>query len=176
MAPKSVTLNRLDAFLPGTDNARQAISFLQDCIRVDTTNPPGNEIALAEVLKEKFDAIRCPYIDTKVIETGPGRGNLIVTIHGTDPDNKAWGFASHLDVVPAEGTWQHPPFSGDLTSAEHGQFVWGRGTLDMKVAGVSYAIAIFALIAEGFQPKGDIKIIYEADGDQTDDAGAGSPN
>jgi acetylornithine deacetylase/succinyl-diaminopimelate desuccinylase-like protein len=163
MAPKSV-FNRLDAFLPGTDNARQAISFLQECIRIDTTNPPGNEIALAEVLKEKFDALACPFLSTTIIETGPSRGNLIVIVHGSGlGSNKNWGFASHLDVVPADGEWQHPPFSGDLVKAEHGEFVWGRGALDMKIAGTSYAVALFALISEGFQPKGDIKIIYESD-------------
>ncbi|MBD3254706.1 MAG: hypothetical protein GF383_06415, partial [Candidatus Lokiarchaeota archaeon] len=115
-------LNRLSKFSSNSDVEKEAIELLQECVRTETVNPPGNEMVLAKKLQEKFEAENNPLIATKIIETVIGRGNLIVTITGSDPDNHpCWGFASHLDVVPieSESDWKYPPFSAELVQMEH---------------------------------------------------------
>ena len=163
---QELKINRLPQFLPETDLIKEAIEFLQLNIRTKTINPPGNELVLAKIIKNKIDTKNIQFVTTKIIETGVNRGNLIVDIEGTDPDNNpTWGFASHLDVVPAkdEKDWDYPPFSGELVQCECDTYIWGRGTLDMKYIGCSYYIALFTMLEEGIRPKGNIKLIYEAD-------------
>lgn len=157
----------LDKFKPGTPAAAQAIELLQQMIRVDTTNPPGNEIALARMLEGWVRSRGHGFVRTTILESEPGRANLIIDIPGTDPgSNPSWGFMSHLDVVPAEGTWTHPPFSGELVQAAHDMFVWGRGAMDIKYLGAANLTAAFTLLDEGFRPKGNIKILLCADEEQ----------
>ncbi|MBD3340992.1 MAG: M20/M25/M40 family metallo-hydrolase [Candidatus Lokiarchaeota archaeon] len=159
-------LNRLSKFSSNSDIEKEAIELLQECVRTETVNPPGNEMVLAKKLQEIFEAENNPLIATKIIETVPSRGNLIATITGSDPDNyPCWGFASHLDVVPieSESDWKYPPFSAELVQMEHDKFIWGRGTFDMKYIGVSQIMALFTHLREGFQPKGNIRFIFESD-------------
>jgi acetylornithine deacetylase/succinyl-diaminopimelate desuccinylase-like protein len=163
---KSNEIIRNKKFCSGSNLEKEAIEFLQMCIKVDTSNPPGNEMELAKKIQEKFENEKNPLIHTKIIETKPGRGNLIVDIEGSDPYNHdSHGFASHLDVVPVENieNWKYPPFSGKLVEMKHDRFIWGRGAFDMKQIGTSHTIALLALLREGFQPKGNIKLIFEAD-------------
>jgi acetylornithine deacetylase/succinyl-diaminopimelate desuccinylase-like protein len=159
-------IHRMDKFSPDADLEQEAIQFLQMCIRTGTVNPPGNELQLAKKIREKFEKEENPLIQTKIIETKPGRGNLIVDIRGAEPENyDSWGFGSHLDVVPIENVenWDYPPFSGKIVELEHDRFIWGRGAFDMKNTGTAFTIAVLALLREGFQPKGNIKLIFEAD-------------
>ncbi|TXT60892.1 MAG: hypothetical protein BAJALOKI2v1_70045 [Promethearchaeota archaeon] len=169
-------LNRLDLFKSGSEIEKEAIELLQKMIRVDTSNPPGNEIKLAKILQEIFENENNPLIHTKIIEAITSRGNLIVTIKGSDPKNyPCWGFASHLDVVPAKSVedWEYPPFSGELVQMEHDKFIWGRGSFDMKQIGTSHIIAILTLLREGFQPKGNLRFIFEADEERGGEEGMG---
>jgi len=153
-------IERLEKFSNSSEIAEQAIKLLQMCIQVDTTNPPGNEITLARKLKEIFDKVDSSFLKTKLIETAPNRGNLIVDYQGTDPGNyPTWGFAAHLDVVPAPGDWDHPPISGDITETENDRFIWGRGAFDMKQIAVAHMVALLTLINEGSRPKGNLKLI-----------------
>lgn len=165
-ATDETKLQRLDKFKNDSEIARETITLLQKMVQHDTTNPPGNELGLAKFLEKIFKKENNPLIKTKVIETVPNRGNLVVTIEGTERDsNPCWGFAAHIDVVPIEDekNWDHPPFSGELVQLEHDQFIWGRGSFDMKYIGASYIMALLTHLREGFRPKGDIKLIFEAD-------------
>jgi acetylornithine deacetylase/succinyl-diaminopimelate desuccinylase-like protein len=108
------------------DTCGEATALLQRLLRIDTTNPPGNEVLaardLAEVLAE--DGLEC-----EIIEAAPGRANLICRlVSGSDAPPLL--LAGHLDVVPAGdcARWTHPPFAGELA----GGMIWGRGALDMK--------------------------------------------
>jgi len=160
-------------FSPDTQIGKATVKLLQECLRIDTTNPPGNEITLAKILKEKVDALNCEYIENKIIEPVPKRGNLVITIKGKAPeDHPSWGFMAHLDVVPVEGEWEHGPFSGEITTTEHSRYIWGRGAFDMKQMGVAFFMAMTQLIQEGFRPKGDLKIIFEADEERGGHEGA----
>ncbi|MBD3197576.1 MAG: M20/M25/M40 family metallo-hydrolase, partial [Candidatus Lokiarchaeota archaeon] len=168
--------DRLPKFCSGGELEQETVTFLQENIRINTTNPPGNELPLAKLIKKKFDQEQNPLIKTKIIETRPNRGNLIVEIKGSDPENHpCWGFASHLDVVPAgnEDDWEYPPFSAEIVQKPHDEFIWGRGSFDMKQIGVSHTMAILTLLREGFHPKGNIKLIFESDEERGGEEGMG---
>ncbi len=164
----------LPQFQPDTKIAQETIQLLQKMVRVNTTNPPGNEIALATVLREYVEKERFPFLSTKIIESEPTRANLIIDVQGTSPDNHpSWGFMSHLDVVPAEGTWIHPPFAADLIPDKNDRFIWGRGTMDIKSLGAAHLIALLTLLREGFRPQGNLKVLLCADEEQGGKKGMG---
>jgi acetylornithine deacetylase/succinyl-diaminopimelate desuccinylase-like protein len=104
----------------------EATALLQALLRIDTTNPPGNEKAAAQELRRHLeqDGLGCV-----VIEPEPGRGNLICRLR-SGTEEPALLLATHLDVVPAgdPGRWTHPPFGGVLADGQ----IWGRGAVDMK--------------------------------------------
>ncbi len=103
-------------------------------LRLDTTNPPGNERPAAAYLAEKLREVG---YDVTVIESAPTRANLVTRYRG---DGRAAPLllAAHLDVVEADPTqWRQPPFSGAIAE----DCLWGRGAIDMKnMAAMSVAI------------------------------------
>jgi acetylornithine deacetylase/succinyl-diaminopimelate desuccinylase-like protein len=139
-----------------------AQELLQRLIRVDTTNPPGNETAAAELLRD--------YLEAAGVECGlyakvPERANLVARIRGTG-DGRSLALLSHTDVVlanPAE--WQRDPFGGELVDGE----VWGRGALDMKGEVAASAVALATLAREGWRGSGDLVFVAAAD----EEVGAG---
>lgn len=102
----------------------EVTAMLQDLLRLDTTNPPGQETQAAEYIARVLER---DGFDPTVTESAPGRGNVTARLQGgPEPPLLLLG---HTDVVAAEPQhWTHPPFSGTLTDG----FVWGRGALDMK--------------------------------------------
>jgi len=102
-----------------------AITHLQNLLRLNTTNPPGNEITAAAYLAGHLAAAGYEPI---LLESGPGRGNVVARYRG-DGSARPLLLYNHLDVVPVEPEqWTHPPFGGEI----HDGYVWGRGALDMK--------------------------------------------
>jgi len=104
------------------DDARR---LCQTLLRLDTTNPPGNERIAAELLaRELADVGYKP----ELLEAVPGRTNMVVRHRGTGARPPLL-ITAHLDVVEADPTkWRRPPFSG----AEFEGCLWGRGAIDMK--------------------------------------------
>jgi acetylornithine deacetylase/succinyl-diaminopimelate desuccinylase-like protein len=103
----------------------EAIGFLKDLIRIDTTNPPGNERAAAEWIARLLDREGIPY---QLLESEPGRASLVARLQGSGAKPPLL-LNAHLDVVPADREhWTHDPFA----AVEADGFVWGRGALDMK--------------------------------------------
>jgi acetylornithine deacetylase/succinyl-diaminopimelate desuccinylase-like protein len=97
----------------------------QSLLRIDTTNPPGNERAAAEVIA---NALREVDLVPELLEAEPHRTNLVVRYKGTGKLPPLL-LTAHLDVVEADPTkWERAPFSGD----EHDGCLWGRGAIDMK--------------------------------------------
>jgi acetylornithine deacetylase/succinyl-diaminopimelate desuccinylase-like protein len=139
----------------------EVTDLLQRLIRIDTTNPPGNEAAAAELLREYLEAngLAC-----ELIAKVPERANLVARLPGGDGPSLL--FLGHTDVVLADpAEWSVPPFSGELRDGQ----VWGRGALDMKGEVAANAVAIASLAREGFRPSGDL--IFAATADE--EAGAG---
>jgi acetylornithine deacetylase/succinyl-diaminopimelate desuccinylase-like protein len=141
----------------------EVTDLLQRLLRVDTTNPPGNETAAAELLRDYLEAngVAC-----ELIAKVPERANLVARIPGGAGPTLL--FLSHTDVVLADpAEWSVPPFSGELRDGE----VWGRGALDMKGQVAASAVAIASLARDGFQPSGDLIFAATADEEVGDDFG-----
>ena len=139
----------------------EVTDLLQRLIRIDTTNPPGNETAAAELLREYLEANG---IECELIAKVPERANLVARLPGGDGPSLL--FLGHTDVVLADpAEWSVPPFSGELRDGH----VWGRGALDMKSEVAANAVAIASLARDGFRPSGDL--IFAATADE--EAGAG---
>ena len=87
----------------------EAIQHLQMYLRIDTVNPPGNEIEGVKFFKTIFDAETIP---CQVFEPSSGRGNLLATVKGNGK-KKPILLLSHMDVVPVEKEqWSVHPFAG----------------------------------------------------------------
>lgn len=132
------------------------VEILQRLIQFNTTNPPGNEAACINYIRELLDDAG---IESTLIAKDPHRPNLIARIPGEGkvPPLLMYG---HVDVVTTENQpWQHPPFEGKLIDG----YVWGRGALDMK-GGVAMMVAAFLRAnAEGLRPPGDVVLAIVSD-------------
>ena len=138
--------------------------LLQRLIRFDTTNPPGAERACVEWVAS---LLREAGIEPAIVARDPERPSLVARLPGT---GSAPGFLmqGHVDVVPAEGRWAHPPFAGDVVDG----YVWGRGALDMK-GGVAMMLAAFLRAAiAGEQPAGDVVLCVLSDEESGGNFGA----
>jgi acetylornithine deacetylase/succinyl-diaminopimelate desuccinylase-like protein len=130
--------------------------LLQELIRLDTVNPPGNETRAAEHLRRylEVNGVAC-----ELYGRVPERRSLVARIPGRG-DGPRLCFLSHTDTVLADpAEWQRDPWSGDLVDGE----VWGRGALDMKGQVAASAVAIASLAREGFRPAGDLLFVAAAD-------------
>ena len=115
----------------------EAVRWLQSYIRVNTVNPPGNEIAGVQFFKAIFDAEGIAY---ETVESAPGRGNIWARLKGGD--QPALMLLHHMDVVPAnKASWQTDPFSGEIKDG----YIYGRGALDTKSSGILHLAAFVAL-------------------------------
>jgi acetylornithine deacetylase/succinyl-diaminopimelate desuccinylase-like protein len=118
----------------------EAVDVLSRYLRVDTTNPPGNETRGAEFMGAMLAKEGIPY---EIVEYAPGRGNLIARLEG-GRDEKPLCLLSHIDVVTAEPEkWEKD--KGPLSGAVDGQWVWGRGALDMKGLGALELLTVLWL-------------------------------
>ncbi len=134
----------------------EAAARLAGMVRFDTTNPPGNELALAEWLAE---SVRSEGLDAEVIESTPERGNLVVRMKGSGAERPLL-FLSHIDVVPAEPErWTHPPFEGTIAD----RHVWGRGAIDSKLTGATQLQALLMAHRNGLKLERDLVLVAAAD-------------
>jgi acetylornithine deacetylase/succinyl-diaminopimelate desuccinylase-like protein len=143
----------------------RAVEHLAQLIRIDTTNPPGDETPAAEYLAELFVKAG---LEPTLIGAEPRRKNVVVRLRG-DGSAKPVLLAAHLDVVPAEPSrWKHPPFCGEI----HDDYLWGRGAIDMKQMAVMSALAVLRLKAEGVKLKRDVIFAGVADEEAGCDLGS----
>jgi acetylornithine deacetylase/succinyl-diaminopimelate desuccinylase-like protein len=134
----------------------EVVLLLQELIRLDTTNPPGNETLAAELLRDYFDAAG---VECSLFARDPKRANLVARIRGRG-DGPSLALLSHTDVVLADAReWKRDPFGGELVDGE----VWGRGALDMKGEVAASAVALASLARRGWQGSGDLIFIAAAD-------------
>lgn len=145
--------------------AEQAPERLAEYIRVDTTNPPGNETAGVEWLAAILDAAGIPY---QTAESAPGRGNLWARLEGGDAP--ALVLLHHIDVVSADPRyWEVDPLAGEIRDG----YVWGRGALDMKGTAIAQLQAFLALHASGATLERDVLFVATADEEAGGYFGAG---
>jgi acetylornithine deacetylase/succinyl-diaminopimelate desuccinylase-like protein len=148
------------------DVEKEATDFLRAYIKIDTSNPPGNEIEAARFLAGRFRRAR---IDAEVFESEPGRGSVLARVKGTG-GLRPIILLSHLDVVPAKADgWDVPPFSGALRDG----YIYGRGAIDCKGPGTVEAMALLLLKRHGIKLKRDVIFLGTADEETGGELGAG---
>jgi acetylornithine deacetylase/succinyl-diaminopimelate desuccinylase-like protein len=153
----TLSLN-LDLFKENEEYEDEVVHLLQDLIRIDTSNPPGNEIKAAKYINELLtkEGFEC-----EIYESDENRANLFTKLVGeNDKDDSCLLLMNHTDVVPAnKKNWNHDPFSGELIDG----FIWGRGALDMKGTGAAQIFALIALKRANIKQKRTIKLLSVAD-------------
>ncbi|HEX4445876.1 MAG TPA: M20/M25/M40 family metallo-hydrolase [Polyangiaceae bacterium] len=103
----------------------EALLHFKELLRIDTTNPPGNERAAADYLARVLDREGIGY---QIVESEPTRASLVARLRGSGKHGPLM-LSGHLDVVPVErDRWTHDPFGAE----EHDGCIWGRGAVDMK--------------------------------------------
>jgi acetylornithine deacetylase/succinyl-diaminopimelate desuccinylase-like protein len=134
----------------------EAGEILRNYIRINTTNPPGNELEAARFLER---IVRKEGIEARASESAPLRGNCLAVCPGT---NKARPLIllSHMDVVPAErDKWDFDPFGGIVKDG----YVCGRGAIDNKGNGVAALMAMLLLKRNRVPLKRDVIFLATAD-------------
>lgn len=138
-----------------------AVQLLASYIRVNTTNPPGNEMAAIKFLVPilEREGLTVQVLDTASSALGPTRGNLYVRLKG-DGTKKAIALVHHMDVVPTTPRfWSVDPFGGVIKDG----YIYGRGALDMKGEGIVQLMAMIALARSGVHRTRDIVFIANSD-------------
>ena len=131
--------------------------LLQQLIRFNTVNPPGNE-------GPALDFLRGPLVaagwECRMLAKVPERPNLVARLRGAEPGPNL-ALISHVDTVPANPEeWSRDPWSGDL----HDGYIWGRGALDMKDQVAAEVAACVNLAESGWRPaRGDLILVVAAD-------------
>src|SRR5229473_2962151 len=134
---------------------RETLGNLQALIRLDTTNPPGNERRAADFIAHGLIAAA---IETTIIEPQPTRANLIARFPGRDQTRPPLMLSSHTDVVPVESRrWTRSPFGGEI---------------DMKAKCAMDLGVILALKHAGVTPERDLILAAVADEEAGSELGA----
>ena len=139
-------------YQPHPDPAQEKLCAekLSKMVQYDTTSYPH------VYEKEKFDGFHqvlaelFPLVHAKLEKTEID-GNLLFYWKGKSSQHPLV-LMSHQDVVPAEGTWSHEPFSGDIADGK----VWGRGASDTKCSVMGFFEAVEELLQEGYVPENDV--------------------
>ena len=144
--------------------ADEAIAFLAECVRTDTTNPPGNEERMTALLA------RCLGREGLTVDVQPlssGRANLLARFSGTG-GGPSLVLSGHTDTVPpGGGPWNHPPWAAE----REGDRLYGRGASDMKSGLAAMAMALLLLRRAGTPLRGDLLLAASA-GEEVDCLGA----
>ena len=133
----------------------EAVRWVQDLIRIDTINPPGNEFRAVNFYAEIFESEGIEY---ETAESAEGRGNIWARLEGGNEPGLI--LLQHLDVVPAEEEfWTIDPLSGDIRDG----YILGRGARDMKGLGVIQLASFLSLHRSGAELNRDIIFLATAD-------------
>src|SRR2546428_1089445 len=143
----------------------ETVDLLRRYLMIDTTNPPGNEIAGARFLA---DVLARDGIESETIEAAPGRASLRALLPG---DGSLGGIVlhHHIDVVYADRRyWTVDPFGGVIADG----YLYGRGAIDMKSTGILHLAAMLALKRGRVPLKRDLVFLATADEEAGSEFGA----
>lgn len=155
-------------FIPAKDAEREAkyAETLAKMVRYETVSHRGmveteKFLGFQKLLEELFPLVH------KNMEKTEIDGNLLFYWKGASSERPIV-LMGHQDVVAAEGSWKHAPFSGDIAEGK----VWGRGSADTKCSVMAFFQACEELLAAGYQPAQDV---YLASSCTEEIAGDGGP-
>jgi acetylornithine deacetylase/succinyl-diaminopimelate desuccinylase-like protein len=144
-----------------------AVTWMQQYLRIDTTNPPGHEMRAVAFYKKILDD---EGIENRTFEYAPDRGDLWARLpHNTAEAKRPIVLLNHMDVVTSNADhWKVPPFSGEIKDG----YLWGRGAQDMKDEGLAQLVVMVMLKRERIELDRDVIFLAvadeEADGTGTD--------
>ncbi len=142
-----------DENIPLPERARQ---YLVDLIKLDTTNPPGNESRIAEYLKQVADSYSIP---NELLGPDPKRLNFVARLKGNG-HGRPLLLMAHSDVVPAERPlWTIDPFRGE----QRGGFIYGRGAIDDKSLLAAELAVMVEIHRRNIHLSRDVILLSEAD-------------
>jgi acetylornithine deacetylase/succinyl-diaminopimelate desuccinylase-like protein len=156
--PLPIDFNKLNA---------DALGWLQGLIRINTVNPPGNELVAAKYIA---DILQKEGIFSEIDQSAPGRGILIARLAARPvPDpSRALLLMGHLDVVGVDKSkWQVDPFGGVIQDG----YLYGRGAIDDKGMLVAEIAALVALKRANASLDRDVILLAEGDEEQAGEAG-----
>jgi acetylornithine deacetylase/succinyl-diaminopimelate desuccinylase-like protein len=143
-----------------------AVKWMQEYLRIDTTNPPGNEMHAVAFYKKILDQ---EGIENRVFEYAPGRGDVWARIPANTHVSQQPGdlghprpivLLNHMDVVTSDAShWKVPPFSGEIRDG----YLWGRGAQDMKDEGLAQLVVMVMLKREKVALDRDVIFLAVAD-------------
>jgi acetylornithine deacetylase/succinyl-diaminopimelate desuccinylase-like protein len=141
-----------------------AVTWMQQYLRVDTTNPPGNEMKAVAFFKRILDD---EGIENRTFEFSSGRGDLWARLpHTTVSAKRPLILLNHMDVVTSDAShWRVPPFSGQMKDG----YLWGRGAQDMKDEGLAQLVVMVMLKREKVALDRDIIFLAVADEEVADE-------
>ena len=141
------------------------VELLQQLIRFDTTNPPGNESDCVGFVRSLLEEAGC---ETQTYSKDTDRPNLVARLEGSG-DSPPLLLQGHVDVVTTSGQeWQRPPFGGELVDGE----IWGRGAIDMKGAVAMFVSGFLRAAAGEVKLPGDVILVVLSDEENGGDFGA----
>ena len=139
-----------------SDLLDEGLEHLINILKIDTTNPPGNEELLVDYLVRVFDKEGIPY---EVIRSAPNRANIVARISANNPEHGLL-LSAHMDVVPADpNEFRYPPFSATIAD----DFIWARGAVDMKYQLVYNLMTMIAAARNRLELKRDLVFVAVAD-------------
>ena len=143
-------------YIPKKARITPEIVLLQQYVRIDTSNPPGNELPGARFLAALIEEAG---VKAEIIESAPRRANVYARIKGKKSGDGLI-LHNHIDVVPADPKeWEVPPFSGAIRL----NMVYGRGSVDMKSIALCELEGFLGVARSGRQPERDIIFLATAD-------------
>ena len=132
----------------------EAVALLREYLRIDTSNPPGNEARAVEFLAGILSAEGIAF---ETAESAPERSNLFARL---GPASGGVCLLNHTDVVPVEREyWSVDPFGGELSDG----MIWGRGALDMKGMGIFELMTFLLLKRQGVDLRESVTFLAAAD-------------
>lgn len=160
----------------GAETPNAAVTHLAEAVRIPTIShqePAQIDVGAFEGFLA-WAQTTYPQVFATLESERVNRFSLLMRWPGTDDTLAPVLFDSHYDVVPiepgTEGDWTHPPFSGELADG----FLWGRGSVDDKIAVVTTLEALETLIANGYAPTRTIYFSFVHDEEIGGEAGAGA--
>ncbi|GII23749.1 M20/M25/M40 family metallo-hydrolase [Planosporangium mesophilum] len=147
----------------------EVVRFCSDLIRVDTANRGGGDGVERPAAEYVAEVLSEAGLDPLLLESAPGRANVVTRITGTEQGRPALLVHGHLDVVPADpAEWRIPPTSGEVVD----RVIWGRGAVDMKNTVAMILSLVRSWGRQGRRPRRDLVLAFTADEEDTAAYGA----
>lgn len=151
--------------------ADEVVDIAADLIRIDSSNyGDGSGPGEREAAEHVVGLLEEVGLAAELLESDPGRANVVLRLPGEDRSRDALVLHGHLDVVPARAAdWSVDPFGGEVRDG----CLWGRGAVDMKGMDAMILSVVRQMTREGRRPARDVVVAFTADEEAGSVKGAG---